>query len=133
FSRLTTGTPVLYALKPPLNRSYGGYAGTPDDTLYGGGLSQQEMHGIWTDSQAAETTLFQLLGTSRTPLPPGTYTSGNRYLLGTNFKGEDILTQLFYGTQVAFIVGLLAALFTVGIGTVVGLIAGFFGKIIDTL
>jgi len=133
FSGLTTVTPVLYALQPPSNRSYVLYAGTPAGTLYGGGLSQQEMHGIWTDSQGAETTLFQLLGTSRTPLPPGTYTSGNRYLLGTNFKGEDILTQLFYGTQVAFIVGLLAALFTVGIGTVVGLIAGFFGKIIDTL
>src|SRR5207249_937436 len=77
--------------------------------------------------------VFLYLGTSRTPLPPGTYTSGNRYLLGTNFMGADILTQLFYGTQVAFIVGLLAALFTVGIGTVVGLIAGFFGQIIDTL
>src|SRR2546428_8672732 len=102
FSGLTTVTPVLYALQPPSNRSYVRYAGTPAGTLYGGGLSQQEMHGIWTDSPRAETTPFQLLGTSRTPLPPGTDTSGDRDLLRANFQGEDILTHLFYRTQVAF-------------------------------
>jgi len=88
---------------------------------------------VWTDAPSGETTVFQLLGTVRTPLPPGTYPSGNRYLLGTDFRGADILTQLFYGTQVAFIVGGLAAVFAVGLGTLVGLIAGFYGKIIDTL
>src|SRR5439155_21345947 len=55
------------------------------------------------------------------------------YLLGTDFRGGDILTQLFWGTQVAFIVGVFAAAFAVGLGTFVGLIAGYYGKLVDTL
>src|SRR2546426_1038562 len=53
--------------------------------------------------------------------------------LRTDFNGHDILTQLLYGTLVAFIVGILAALFGVGIGTFVGVIAGYYGKMVDTL
>jgi len=133
FSGATTATPELYALSPPTPSAKVRYAGTPAGTLYGGGLTPQELYGIWTDREDARTVLFQFLGTPRVPLPPGTYPSGNTYLLGTDFKGEDILTQLFWGTQIAFIVGLLAALFTVGIGTLVGLIAGYYGKLVDTL
>ena len=44
-----------------------------------------------------------------------------------------MLTLIFYGAQVAFIVGLLAALFGVGIGTIVGLVAGYNGGVVDTL
>ncbi len=109
------------------------YAGALGGTLYGSALIPQELYGVWTDPALGKTVVFQLLGTVRTPLPPGTYPSGNRYILGTDFRGGDILTQLFYGAQVAFIVGGLAAIFAVGIGTFVGLIAGYFGKIVDTL
>src|SRR5437879_13719794 len=91
------------------------------------------MNGGWTDFATSRATLFTPLGRPRVPLAPGTYPSGNRYLLGTDFNGHDILTQLLYGTQVAFIVGILAALFGVGIGTFVGVIAGYYGKMIDTL
>jgi len=109
------------------------YAGTTHGTLYGVSLSQEELNGGWTDSSTGRTTLFTLLGRPRVPLAPGAYPSGNRYLLGTDFNGHDILTQLLYGTQVAFIVGILAALFGVGIGTFVGVIAGYSSKLIDTL
>ncbi len=109
------------------------YAGTTHGLLYGVSLSQEELNGAWTDSSTGKTTLFTLLGKPRVPLAPGTYPSGNSYLLGTDFNGHDILTQLLYGTQVAFIVGILAALFGVGIGTFVGVIAGYYGKMIDTL
>ena len=109
------------------------YAGTTHGTLYGVSLSQEELNGGWTDSATGRTTLFTLLGRPRVPLAPGTYPSGHTYLLGTDFNGHDILTQLLYGTQVAFIVGILAALFGVGIGTFVGVIAGYYSKLIDTL
>jgi len=125
--------PEPYAITPPSTATLFRYAGALGGTLYGTALIPQELYGVWTDGPAGATTLFQLLGTIRTPLPPGTYPSGNRYLLGTDFRGSDILTQLFYGTQVAFIVGGLAAVFAVGLGTLVGLIAGFFGKLVDTL
>ncbi|TMA03698.1 MAG: ABC transporter permease [Methanobacteriota archaeon] len=125
--------PEPFAITPPSNVSLFRYAGALGGTLYGTALIPQELYGVWTDASEGETTLFQLLGTVRTPLPPGTYPSGNHYVLGTDFRGADILTQLFYGTQVAFIVGGLAAVFAVGLGTLVGLIAGFFGKLVDTL
>lgn len=55
------------------------------------------------------------------------------HLLGTDFMGRDILSQLMRGAQIAFVVGITAALASVIIGTVIGLIAGYFGKVIDTL
>jgi peptide/nickel transport system permease protein len=53
------------------------------------------------------------------------------YLLGTTASGYDIFSQLVFGTRAALLVGLLAAIFTAGIGTLVGLIAGYYGGIID--
>jgi peptide/nickel transport system permease protein len=53
------------------------------------------------------------------------------YLLGTTAEGFDIFSQLVFGTQAALLVGLLAAIFTAGIGTLVGLIAGYYGGVID--
>jgi peptide/nickel transport system permease protein len=122
-----------FSVVPPATVSSIIYAGSFGGTLYGPSLTQQELNGLWTDPGSAKTVVFQFLGTIRTPLPPGTYPSGNTYWLGTDFNGHDILTELFYGTQVAFIVGILAALFGVGIGTLVGLISGYYGKITDTL
>jgi peptide/nickel transport system permease protein len=109
------------------------YGGAFGGTLYGSALIAQEVNGAFTDPATRKTFVFQLLGTTRAPLPPGVYDSGNRYILGTDFIGHDMLTLVFWGTQVAFLVGLLAALFGVGIGTIVGLIAGYYGKIADTL
>ncbi len=58
---------------------------------------------------------------------------GPRHLLGTDFMGRDILSQLMKGAQIAFIVGITAALASVFIGTVVGLTAGYFGGTVDML
>jgi len=49
------------------------------------------------------------------------------FWFGTDRLGRDIWSQTLYGTRVAMIVGFTAAAATVGIGTVVGLIAGYFG------
>jgi len=125
--------PEKFPIQPPPTTTLVRYAGALGGTLYGSALIPEELYGVWTDSAVGETVVFQLLGTVQTPLPPGTYPSGNRYLLGTDFRGGDILTQLFYGAQIAFIVGGLAAIVAVGIGTLVGLIAGYYGKIVDTL
>jgi len=133
FSSAAQVQPEAFGVQPPSSAVLFRYAGALGGTLYGTALIPQELYGAWTDASPGETTVFQLLGTIRTPLPPGTYPSGHEYLLGTDFRGADILTQLFYGAQVAFIVGGLAAVFAVGLGTLVGLLAGYFGKIVDTL
>lgn len=53
--------------------------------------------------------------------------------LGTTSLGRDIYSQLVYGTRSALIVGLTAAFFVVAIGTLIGLIAGYFGGVVETL
>jgi len=58
---------------------------------------------------------------------------GGDHILGTTYSGRDIYSQLVMGTQGALVVGVTAAICVVTIGTVVGLIAGFFGGLTDTL
>jgi peptide/nickel transport system permease protein len=127
-----TATLVKFPVQPSPTATFVRYAGAFGGTLYGS-LIPAELYGVWIDPTGGESDVFQLLGTPRVPLPPGGYPSGYHYILGTDFKGGDILTQLFYGTQVAFIVGGLAAIFAVGVGTLVGLVAGYYGRIVDTL
>ena len=56
-----------------------------------------------------------------------------RHWLGTDFIGRDILCQLLAGTRIAFMVGISAAFMSISLGTVIGMIAGYAGKIADTL
>ena len=53
------------------------------------------------------------------------------YVLGTTAAGYDIFSQLIYGARPALIVGLVAAVMTVGIGTMIGLTAGYYGGYVD--
>jgi peptide/nickel transport system permease protein len=65
---------------------------------------------------------------------PSVISAESDYILGTTAEGFDIFSQLVYGSRAALLVGLIAAVFTAGIGTLVGLTAGYYGgKIDDTL
>jgi peptide/nickel transport system permease protein len=80
-----------------------------------------------------DNTMFveTLSGVNMAPLPPGKYASGNTYWLGTDYEGHDILSWFIYGTRQELEVGIVAAFFAVVIGTIVGLVAGFYPGIID--
>jgi len=53
------------------------------------------------------------------------------FWLGTNDIGNDILSELIHGTRVSLSIGAIAAFTAIGIGTVVGLVAGYVGGTID--
>ena len=53
--------------------------------------------------------------------------------LGTDSLGRDVFLRLLYGGQVSLIVGLTTAGFAAVIGTFIGLIAGFYRGIVDSL
>ena len=55
------------------------------------------------------------------------------FWLGTTNVGRDIFSQLVYGTRAALTVGFTAAFFVVLIGTLVGLVAGYYGGWLDNL
>ncbi len=55
------------------------------------------------------------------------------HLLGCDDVGRDILTRLFYGGRVSLAVGVVSALLSMTLGTLIGALAGFFGGRTDTL
>ncbi len=64
----------------------------------------------------------------RQPAPPS-----RNHLLGTDPLGRDILSQLMFSARAEFLLGLLAAVVTVTIGTTVGAVAAYFGGVVDML
>lgn len=56
-----------------------------------------------------------------------------RHPLGTDPLGRDVLSQLMFSARSEFMLGLLAAVVTVTIGTAVGAAAAYFGGVVDAL
>jgi peptide/nickel transport system permease protein len=77
---------------------------------------------------APKDILFLPDGRLAAALPPST-----AFLLGTTTSGNDIFSQLVHGAQSALIVGISAAFVVVTVGTLVGLLAGYFGGLIDAV
>ncbi|WP_410087649.1 ABC transporter permease [Variovorax sp. N23] len=53
------------------------------------------------------------------------------FLLGTDMLGRDIAAGIAYGARISLIVGFVAALVIVVLGTVVGGVAGYYGGRVD--
>jgi peptide/nickel transport system permease protein len=56
-----------------------------------------------------------------------------RHLLGTDPLGRDILSQLMFSARAEFSLGLIAALVTVIVGTLIGAVSAYFGGLVDAL
>jgi peptide/nickel transport system permease protein len=57
--------------------------------------------------------------------------SSFQHPFGTDNKGRDILSRIFYGGRISIGVALTAALLSMGTGLIVGLCSGFFGGKVD--
>jgi peptide/nickel transport system permease protein len=67
-------------------------------------------------------------------LPPGSAApGGGRFLLGTDSLGRDIFSSIIYGTRTSILVALTACAIALAIGTVLGLLAGYYRGIADTI
>lgn len=55
------------------------------------------------------------------------------HLLGTDDLGRDVLARLLYGGRVSLLVGVFATMLQVMIGTILGVLAGYFGGAIDAI
>jgi peptide/nickel transport system permease protein len=64
-----------------------------------------------------------------TPIGP-TWSLGN-YFLGADNQGRDVMARLLYGGLNSFAIAGAATLFTLTFATLFGLVAGFFGGVID--
>ena len=65
-------------------------------------------------------------------LPPAWLDGGRpEFFLGTDGQGRDILSAILYGSRISLFVGFCSVAFAVVIGVSLGLVAGYFGGILD--
>jgi peptide/nickel transport system permease protein len=58
---------------------------------------------------------------------------GSRHWLGTDQFGRDVLSRIIYGSRVSVAMGLVAVAISVGGGSILGLLAGFYRGLVDLL
>ena len=61
-------------------------------------------------------------------LPPSA-----RHWLGTDDMGRDVLANLMSGARISLLIGTMATLISMIIGTLVGIASGYFGKAVDNV
>lgn len=67
------------------------------------------------------------------PIPSTLLQGSMRFPLGTDANGRDLLSRILNGARVSLLVGVLANMLAVTLGTMIGSIAGFFRGTIETL
>lgn len=66
--------------------------------------------------------------------PPSFMEGGDpQYLLGTDNLGHDIFSRIVYGARVSMLIGVFSVVVAGIIGTAFGLIAGYYGGILDSI
>jgi peptide/nickel transport system permease protein len=71
------------------------------------------------------------LGLGYTPIGP-TWQLGN-YFLGADNQGRDVMARLLYGGRNSLLIAGASTVITILVATIVGLAAGFFGGVTDTI
>ena len=68
-------------------------------------------------------------------LAPPVWDAGGttRFLLGTDPVGRDILSRLIHGTRLSLLIGVISVAISLGFGIVLGLIAGYFRGVVETV
>lgn len=67
----------------------------------------------------------------RTSVPNRFKPPSEKFLLGTDQLGRDQLIRLMYGGRISLTIAYVASAMTIAIGVTIGLVAGFYGGIID--
>ena len=75
----------------------------------------------WLTAFDPNEQMFDGLTIEGAPMPPG-----GQFLLGTDLLGRDLLTRILYGARTSLIIGIAANGTALIIGTLVGIVAGFF-------
>jgi peptide/nickel transport system permease protein len=66
---------------------------------------------------------------------PPIWTEGGQwpYLLGTDTQGRDILSAILYGSRISILIGIASVLLALLVGIGSGLVAGYYGGLIENL
>ena len=55
------------------------------------------------------------------------------FLLGTDYFGRDILSRLLYGARISLVIGIASTVIALVIGSVIGIVAGWYGGRFDVV
>ncbi|WP_200950961.1 MULTISPECIES: ABC transporter permease [unclassified Mesorhizobium] len=75
----------------------------------------------WLTGYDPNEQMFDGLTIEGSPLPPDA-----KFWLGTDLLGRDLLTRILYGARTSLIIGIVANGVALLIGTLVGVVAGYF-------
>ncbi len=86
--------------------------------------------GIFAPILSPHDPIFQEVENRLLP-PMGQEGAKAEYLLGTDHLGRDIVSRLIYGARISLVVSISAVAFSAILGTIIGLLSGFYGGKVD--
>jgi len=83
-----------------------------------------------TGTVSVAGTQQNVVSLSGVPIGP---TWGSHYLLGADTNGRDLAVRLLYGGRTSLLIGAIATIIIMVLGTLVGLLAGYFRGVADLI
>ena len=66
-------------------------------------------------------------------LGPSLQRPSNRFIFGTDHLGRDLFSRIIYGSRYSIFMTLTLMFVIFAVGTILGVIAGYFGGVVDTV
>ena len=83
------------------------------------------------DGKRVQVMQQETIGLGLGVTPVGPTWDPRHFLLGADNQGRDVAARLLYGGRNSLLIGVAAALLTCLLATVIGVVAGFFGGLVD--
>jgi oligopeptide transport system permease protein len=88
---------------------------------------------VLADNNAAPEWVTRLFPTMRPRSEGGFVTVTDRYTLGADGLGRDLLSRIIYGSRISLAVALIGASISAVVGLLIGLTAGYLGGRVDNI